>query len=77
MTDERAMTDEYDVLVIGGGPVGACVGALLVQGVGRGAATPFRGKSDIGIARQGHQKYMPGLQFARRCRCTGCDPPTR
>ena len=47
MTDERAMTDAYDVLVIGGGPVGACVGALLVQGAGRGAAgqrtaTPFR-----------------------------------
>ena len=41
------MTDAYDVLVIGGGPVGACVGALLVQGAGRGAAgrrtaTPFR-----------------------------------
>jgi 2-octaprenylphenol hydroxylase len=47
VTDERAMTDAYDVLVIGGGPVGACVGALLVQGAGRGAAgqrtaTPFR-----------------------------------
>ena len=42
MTDERAMTDAYDVLVIGGGPVGACVGALLVLGAGRGAATPFR-----------------------------------
>jgi len=47
VTDERAMTDVYDVLVIGGGPVGACVGALLVQGTGRGAAgpltaTPFR-----------------------------------
>lgn len=41
------MTDAYDVLVIGGGPVGACVGALLVRGAGRGAAgrrtaTPFR-----------------------------------
>jgi 2-octaprenylphenol hydroxylase len=41
------MTDAYDVLVIGGGPVGACVGALLVQGAGpgaggRGTATPFR-----------------------------------
>jgi 2-polyprenylphenol 6-hydroxylase len=47
MTDERAMTDVYDVLVIGGGPVGACVGALLVQGAGRGTAgrgnaTPYR-----------------------------------
>jgi len=47
VTDERAMTDAYDVLVIGGGPVGACVGALLVQGAGRGpagrrTATPFR-----------------------------------
>jgi 2-octaprenylphenol hydroxylase len=41
------MTDAYDILVVGGGPVGACVGALLVKGAGRGAAgrrtaTPFR-----------------------------------
>jgi 2-polyprenylphenol 6-hydroxylase len=40
--DEHLMTDILDVLVIGGGPVGACVGALLVKGAGRGAATPFR-----------------------------------
>ena len=29
--------DILDVLVIGGGPVGACMGALLVQGAGLGA----------------------------------------
>lgn len=34
--------DTLDVLVIGGGPVGACVAALLARGVGSGAATPFR-----------------------------------
>lgn len=45
MTDERAVTDAYDVLVIGGGPVGACMGALLVRGAGAGgrrSATPLR-----------------------------------
>jgi 2-polyprenyl-6-methoxyphenol hydroxylase-like FAD-dependent oxidoreductase len=41
------MTDIFDVLVIGGGPVGACAAALLVQGAGQGSAgrrtaTPFR-----------------------------------
>jgi 2-polyprenylphenol 6-hydroxylase len=36
------MTDVFDVLVVGGGPVGACMGALLARGVGQGAATPFR-----------------------------------
>ena len=36
------MTDMLDVLVVGGGPVGACMGALLARGVGQGAATPFR-----------------------------------
>ena len=36
------MTDMLDVLIVGGGPVGACMGALLARGVGRGAATPFR-----------------------------------
>jgi 2-octaprenylphenol hydroxylase len=32
------MTDVLDVLVIGGGPVGACVAALLAQGAGQGSA---------------------------------------
>ena len=36
------MTDILDVLVIGGGPVGASMGALLAQSVGRGAGAPFR-----------------------------------
>src|SRR5579871_3146740 len=36
------MTDLLDVLVVGGGPVGACMGALLARGVGQGSATPFR-----------------------------------
>ena len=36
------MTDVLDVLIVGGGPVGACMGALLARGVGQGAATPFR-----------------------------------
>jgi 2-polyprenylphenol 6-hydroxylase len=36
------MTDMFDVLVVGGGPVGACMGALLTRGAGQGAATPFR-----------------------------------
>ncbi len=31
-----------DVLVIGGGPVGACLAALLARGAPAGAATPFR-----------------------------------
>jgi 2-polyprenylphenol 6-hydroxylase len=37
-----AMSDVLDVLVIGGGPVGACMAALLARGAPRGAATPFR-----------------------------------
>jgi 2-polyprenylphenol 6-hydroxylase len=36
------MTDILDVLIVGGGPVGAGMGALLARGVGQGAATPFR-----------------------------------
>ena len=36
------MNDVLDVLIVGGGPVGACMGALLARGVGQGAATPFR-----------------------------------
>ena len=36
------MTEPLDVLVIGGGPVGACVAALLARGAGSGAATSFR-----------------------------------
>lgn len=36
------MSDILDVLIVGGGPVGACMGALLARGVGQGAATPFR-----------------------------------
>ena len=36
------MSDVLDVLVIGGGPVGACMAALLARGAPRGAATPFR-----------------------------------
>jgi 2-octaprenylphenol hydroxylase len=36
------MTDVFDVLVVGGGPVGACIGALLARGAGQGGATPFR-----------------------------------
>ena len=36
------MSDMLDVLIVGGGPVGACMGALLARGVGRGASTPFR-----------------------------------
>lgn len=36
------MSDVLDVLVIGGGPVGACIAALLARGAPRGAATPFR-----------------------------------
>ena len=35
-------TDMFDVLVVGGGPVGACLGALLARGAGQGGATPFR-----------------------------------
>jgi 2-polyprenylphenol 6-hydroxylase len=35
------MTDILDALVIGGGPVGACVGALLVRG-SEGGSTPWR-----------------------------------
>jgi 2-octaprenylphenol hydroxylase len=35
MTDT---TDTFDVLVVGGGPVGACMGALLARGAGPGAA---------------------------------------
>jgi 2-octaprenylphenol hydroxylase len=35
MTDT---TDTFDVLVVGGGPVGACMGALLARGAGQGAA---------------------------------------
>jgi 2-octaprenylphenol hydroxylase len=35
------MTDILDVLVIGGGPVGACMAALLLRGAA-GSATPFR-----------------------------------
>jgi 2-polyprenylphenol 6-hydroxylase len=31
-------TDTFDVLVVGGGPVGACMGALLARGTGQGAA---------------------------------------
>jgi len=36
------MTEILDVLVIGGGPVGACAAALLARGVGANATTPFR-----------------------------------
>jgi 2-octaprenylphenol hydroxylase len=36
------MTDMLDVLVVGGGPVGACMGALLAHCGGQRAATPFR-----------------------------------
>jgi len=44
MTD---VTDMFDVLVVGGGPVGACMGALLASGARQGAAgrrtaTPLR-----------------------------------
>jgi 2-polyprenylphenol 6-hydroxylase len=35
MTDT---TEMFDVLVVGGGPVGACMGALLARGAGQGAA---------------------------------------
>ena len=34
MTDA---TDMFDVLIVGGGPVGACMGALLARGAGQGA----------------------------------------
>jgi 2-octaprenylphenol hydroxylase len=37
-TDATDVTDTFDVLVVGGGPVGACMGALLVQGAAQGAA---------------------------------------
>jgi 2-octaprenylphenol hydroxylase len=36
------MADVIDVLVIGGGPVGACMAALLARSAPQGAATPFR-----------------------------------
>jgi 2-polyprenylphenol 6-hydroxylase len=36
------MTDVFDVLIVGGGPVGACIGALLARGAGQGGATSFR-----------------------------------
>ena len=36
------MSDVLDVLVIGGGPVGACMAALLARGAARGASKPFR-----------------------------------
>ena len=36
------MTEMLDVLVVGGGPVGACMAALLARGVSQGASTPFR-----------------------------------
>ena len=37
-TDATDVTDTFDVLVVGGGPVGACMGALLVRGAAQGAA---------------------------------------
>ncbi len=48
------MSDVLDVLIVGGGPVGACMGALLARGVGQGAATPFR----VAIL-EPHQPTMP------------------
>ena len=48
------MTDVLDVLVVGGGPVGACMGALLARGVSQGASTPFR----IAIL-EPHRPQMP------------------
>jgi 2-octaprenylphenol hydroxylase len=36
------MSDVLDVLIVGGGPVGACMGALLARGAGQGGATAFR-----------------------------------
>lgn len=53
MTDERPATDILDVLVIGGGPVGACVAALLARGAG---ATPFR----VAVL-EPHRAVMPAV----------------
>jgi 2-octaprenylphenol hydroxylase len=50
------MTDMFDVLVVGGGPVGACMGALLARGAGRGAATPLR----VGVL-EPNRPQMPAL----------------
>jgi 2-octaprenylphenol hydroxylase len=56
MTDS---VDMFDVLIVGGGPVGACMGALLARNARRGAAgrrtaTPFR----MGIL-EPHRPRMP------------------
>jgi 2-polyprenylphenol 6-hydroxylase len=56
MTDS---VDMFDVLIVGGGPVGACMGALLARNALRGAAgrrtaTPFR----VGIL-EPHRPRMP------------------
>jgi 2-polyprenylphenol 6-hydroxylase len=51
------MTEILDVLVIGGGPVGACAAALLARGVDSGAASAFR----VAVL-EPHRPQMPALE---------------
>jgi 2-octaprenylphenol hydroxylase len=54
--EKVAMSDVLDVLVIGGGPVGACLAALLARGAPQGAATPFR----VAVL-EPHRPQMPAV----------------
>lgn len=52
--DRPVTTKPLDVLVVGGGPVGACLGALLAGGLGGSGSTPFR----VGVL-EPHRPSMP------------------